>query len=567
MHKVSRDGVQPSQLNLKAIAECVLPQTYTDVCAFLGLTGHYRWFIKDFACIAQPLTELLTREAAFRKLGRVSLSEDAIKAFDTLKQACMTAPVLAFADYTNPFLPETNASRHGLGVVLSQKQWYRQYHLMAYDSRVLTLHEENYHSTKLELLALKWVVTEHFKEYLPYQPFLVKNDNNPLTYIMMTPNLNATGHQWVGALAMFNFKLEYQKGCDNTVDDVLSWITTCLNPGTVKSILEGVVLGTTQWAKVHNPTRIKGDHSLEQEGCFTAGHTLVQMHIFDWTKTQREDPMLSAVLDWLQAQKKTDMKAILVEYASSMEGQLILQNQQNLTMHQGALYLCLMPKDENEDPLLFVVPKAHWVAALKGCHRDAGHQGQDHTLSLLYKWFWGLGMTNQMQQTIKSCRQWLPHEDTAPWDLLHVNFTSIKTTLELNKQPKVANVFVFQDHFTKHVLAYVTPNQTARTVARFLYQGYISIFGVLARLLSDQYANFMSSVIDELCKILGMNKLCTTPYHPQTNGLVERLHQTLMRMIRKLGKDKKADWPWHLAEIVHAYNATCSAMTGYSPHY
>ena len=72
--------------------------------------------------------------------------------------------------------------------------------------------EKNYHSTKLEFLALKWAVTEHIKEYLLYQPFLVKTDNNPLTYIMITSNLDATGHQWLGALAKFNFWLEYQKG-------------------------------------------------------------------------------------------------------------------------------------------------------------------------------------------------------------------------------------------------------------------------------------------------------------------------------------------------------------------
>ena len=69
---------------------------------------------------------------------------------------------------------------------------------------------------------LKWAMTEHFKEHLPYQPFLVKMDNNPLTYIMMTPNLDAMGHQWVDALLQFNFKLEYQKECDNTVADTLS---------------------------------------------------------------------------------------------------------------------------------------------------------------------------------------------------------------------------------------------------------------------------------------------------------------------------------------------------------
>ena len=109
-------------------------------------------------------------------------------------------------------------------------------------------HEKNYHLTKLEFLVLKWVVTKHFKEYLLCQPFLVKTDNNPLTYIMTTPNLDATGHQWVRALAWFNFELQYQKGCDNTVADVLSQVTTQLNPDMVRSILDRVTLGAVHQA-------------------------------------------------------------------------------------------------------------------------------------------------------------------------------------------------------------------------------------------------------------------------------------------------------------------------------
>ena len=106
----------------------------------------------------------------------------------------MSSPVLAFTDYMKDFLLEMDASKEGLGVVLSQKQADRCYDLVAYGSWALTAHEKNYHSTKLEFLALKWAITEHFKEYLLYQPFLVKTDNNPLTYIMTTPNLDATGH-------------------------------------------------------------------------------------------------------------------------------------------------------------------------------------------------------------------------------------------------------------------------------------------------------------------------------------------------------------------------------------
>ena len=166
-HRVSRDGVQPSNSNLKAITECAPPQTCTEVCAFLGLLGHYRRFIKGFICIAQPLNKHLAREGASRKSEQVSLSEDALKAFEVLKHACMTAPVLAYADYTKLFLLETDASKDGLGALLLYKQADGQYYPVSYGSRALMPHEKNYPSTKLQFLTLKWAVTEHLKEYLP----------------------------------------------------------------------------------------------------------------------------------------------------------------------------------------------------------------------------------------------------------------------------------------------------------------------------------------------------------------------------------------------------------------
>ena len=143
-------------------------------------------------------------------------------------------------------------------------------------------------------------------------------------------------------------------------------------------------------------------------------------------------------------------------------------------------------------------PRHSGPAALNGCHRDAGHQGHDCTLSLLREHFWWLGMAKQMKQVIKTCRCCLQYEGgtskaplcpivaTAPMDLLHIDFTSIETTMELDKSPQIANVLVFQDHFTKYVLVYVTPDQTAKTIAKFLYGGYIFIFGAPARLLSDR---------------------------------------------------------------------------------
>ena len=166
-------------------------------------------FLKGFE---KPLNKHLAREGASRKLEWVSLSEDALEAFQALKQACMSTPILTFADYTTGFLLKTDTSKEELGVVLSQKQADWQCWPVTYGSQALTAHEKNYNSTKLEFLALKWAITEHFKEYLLYQPFLVRTDNNPLTYIMTTTNLDATGHQWVGALAKFDFQFRLPEG-------------------------------------------------------------------------------------------------------------------------------------------------------------------------------------------------------------------------------------------------------------------------------------------------------------------------------------------------------------------
>ena len=374
--------------------------------------------------------------------------------------------------------------------------------------------------------------------------------------------------------------------CWNTKrDEIMQWqmpwviLQLHLGPEAMQAILDGATIGASQRAEGEDPAVIKGDQQKEREVWVAAGQVLVEMHVTNWAVAQKEDNELDAVLQWLESKKKTNLRTLLREYVSSEEGQMVWRNHQNFTTLWGTPYLCSTQKGEDEDLLVFVVPKMHWTAALNGCHRDAGHQGCDHTLSLLQECFWWPGVAKQMRQVIKACKHCLQYEGgtpkaplcpivaTAPLDLLHVDFTSIETMMELNQLPRVTNVLVFQDHFTKHVLAYVTPNQTAKTIAKFLYGGYIAIFGAQARLLSDRGTSFTSSIIEELCKILGVQWLQTMPYHPQTNRLVERSHQMIMHMIGKLGEDKKANWPSHLAEIVHAYNSTWSTVTGYSPHY
>ena len=115
--------------------------------------------------MAQPLHKHLSIEDA-DKNKEVMLTSDAQVAFEMLKKACHESPVLAFAGFDKPFLLETDASKLGLGVVLLQKQSDGRYHPVAYVSQSLTIHEHNYHSTKGEVLALKWTIAEQFQEYL-----------------------------------------------------------------------------------------------------------------------------------------------------------------------------------------------------------------------------------------------------------------------------------------------------------------------------------------------------------------------------------------------------------------
>ena len=152
-------------------------------------------------------------------------------------------------------------------------------------------------------------------------------------------------------------------------------------------------------------------------------------------------------------------------------------------------------------------------------------------------------------------------------ELLHVDFTSIEETVPLREEPVIRNVMVMQDHFSKYVVAYVVKDQMAHTAAEMLRNGYFGLFGAPAYLVSDQGKAFTGHLISNLCELYGVQKLRTSSYHAQTNGQVERMIQTTIRMIGKLEQDKKACWSEHLPEMLAAYNGTRSAVTGYSPYF
>ena len=188
-------------------------------------------------------------------------------------------------------------------------------------------------------------------------------------------------------------------------------------------------------------------------------------------------------------------------------------------------------------------------------------------------------MTRDLRNHIKKCGHCRKYEAappvapmksltcSGPGELLYVDFTSIEETVPLKEDPVIHNVLVLQDHFSKYVVAYVVKDQTARTAAETLRNGYFGLFDAPAYLISDQGKAFTGHIITHLCELYGVQKLRTSPYHAQTNGQVEHMNQTIIHMIGKLEEDRKACWSEHLPELLLAYNATRSAVTRYSPYY
>ena len=170
-HKISTRGMLPGQKGIEEIAWMGPPITYTGVRKFIRAVGYICHFIKNFAQIAKPLNDLLGCSNSKLKNHPILPAAAAEEAFYMLKKKCAMAPILAFADLKRPFLLETDTSKYGLGTILQQVQEDGKYHPVAYASRTLHGSEANYHSSKLEFLALKWAVTQQFKEYLMYQPF------------------------------------------------------------------------------------------------------------------------------------------------------------------------------------------------------------------------------------------------------------------------------------------------------------------------------------------------------------------------------------------------------------
>lgn len=613
------DGVTPSQRKIKS---------------FLGMVMYYQRFIQNCSSIAKPLFTLTAaprgiktnRRAAcgFKRLRPQDWKEEHRASFEQLKSALVETVILAHPDFSRPFILSTDASLHGLGAVLSQvPQGEIKARPIAFASKALTRAQSNYPAHRLEFLALKWSVCDKFSHWLKGHSFSVWTDNNPLTYILTKPKLDACEQRWVAKLAPYNFSIQYIPGSKNVVADALSrqpFVRSRVSERLVREPYEALLEEAEHFKEnaVQHAFRLSANfqsvgpvgavqelicHSLSSEevSAVLNGHTEwntgTKDRVVSWLSQdvqnlvppgqsplpvfslkelqdkQQEDPVLCQVLPYVIRGRRPSRRERAKETLQTLKA---LKQWDRLKILDGVLYRVCKDPLSGKRRHQYVTPSSLREQILQGVHDEAGHQGQSRTLYLARQRFFWIDMERDVREYVRCCMRCVasktpepegraPLESiktTRPLELVCIDFWSAEDT-----GGKSVDVLVITDHFTKMAHAYPCHDQSARQVARQLWDRYFCVYGFPERIHADQGANFESHLIEELLQVAGVKKSRTTAYHPMGNGQVERFNRTLGGMIRALPPRAKQKWPQMLQTLTFAYNCTAHESTGYAPFY
>ncbi len=602
-HTINITGIKPLQDRIEAILAIPQPKTLKQANAFIGAIGWYRKFVKNFAEMAAPI--LAVTNLTSKNKYKFKWDARQRQAFDDLKAAITSEPL--FLTYPDPELPlilSTDASELCVGGILYQEIDGIRRNIY-FHSQILPKAQQKWPTIEKEALAI-YHCTRRMRLYLLGREFIVQTDHCPLRDMHKKPINNRRVDRISLVLQQYDIKeVRHVAGKCNCMADYLSRypcqvedddefldpdfgiipsVTSGMHDNGLKtsiphiSSLVGAVMTRAQvranveqqvvnqendsdfgTVTVDDPPRQEEGHESDVETVTGDDHPPQEEgHDFDVNTiadVQKED---------------TECRERMVECERD-------SNKGNYVVEDGILYRVI--KRGMFTKKLLVVPMVMVNRLLKAYHDSpwAGHFGFQRTYMKLQDKYWWSNMKTSIGNYIQSCircqrfnvnRQKPPgllhpiESPSGPFQFIGIDFSGpFPVTPQGNKY-----VLAITDYFSKWVVAIPLPSQTAQVTAEALYEHYICIYGIPIRILSDQGTHFNNQLMSAFTKVLGCQHIKSTPYHPQTNGAIERFNSTFERQLAKLTDQEVNDWDMHLKSIVFAYNTGQHATTKFSPY-
>ena len=531
---VSSQGVSTDPAKIAAIRDWPTPKNLRQSRAFVGLCQYYRRFVSGFSEIAAPL------HALTKKGARFEWTNECQQAFDQLKHALSTAPVLALPDNEGELILDCDASGYAIGAVLSQVQNGEERPL-CFASQLYNKHEKNYNVTRKELLAVITFVKK-FRQYLLGQPFKIRTDHAALQWLKRTPEPIGQQARWLEILEEYDYTIVHRPGRHHGNADALSRRE---DPGEEEPTVVAAIVQPPEAAN-------------------------------SWPAAQEADPDIQPVYDVVKSGSTPPSEDETTAFSAETKTLLTQLPQLHLD-NSNILYRDWQHRDQHFRQI--VVPAASRRDIADQLHRglNGGHLGLRRAERQLQKRYYWPGWRHEVRQAQRRCEacarykkpqnprqgQLQPMVVGEPWERIGIDITGPHLTSARGN----SYILTVIDHFSKWVELFPIRNQEASTVAKILVDRIICQHGCPIQILTDQGPNFESDLFRELNRMLDIDKVRTSAYKPSTNGNIERFHSTLHAMMAKLVDSKHRHWDEWLPHIAFAYRTSVPETTGYTPFF